>query len=265
MRLPNPSTSTVSPAPRSSRQPGTTALTSAALRAPWSGPAGIYGPTDAAEFTMQGTDLLSEFRCRPGHRDRRCHLLHRQRTHRRRIDAQLAEPADQLLRRRDVGDAAQPDPRVRSRAHGTVLTRGVHRRSSTLSHVKMLGGPTRQRELWMAGLITVRGAVAVLSPHDALGGHQHRPERLVAGRERLLGQLEAPAQVPQIVRAQRVAGHRLVSHEFDTTRGTSLRHYSGHEPSSPSNQDGAGWRPPTRPRPTTGDRVTMSGRRPEHW
>ena len=59
-------------------------------------------------------------------------------------------------------------------------------------------GPARDLELGVTRLVAVLDPVAVLEAHPALGVDQHRPERLVAGLERLAGQLHAAAQVPEV-------------------------------------------------------------------
>ena len=51
----------------------------------------------------------------------------------------------------------------------------------------------------MLGLVARAGPVALLAPDDAVAVHEQRAERVVAGLERLAGQVDAAPQVAQVV------------------------------------------------------------------
>src|SRR5690606_39536465 len=62
------------------------------------------------------------------------------------------------------------------------------------------GGPAGDLEFGVAGRVTALHAVAVLEPHDPVGVDEDGAERLVAVVERLTGELDAAAQVHEVVR-----------------------------------------------------------------
>lgn len=93
-----------------------------------------------------------------------------------RVDAQLREPGDELLRRRDVHDPIQANPGVRGGAHRAVLARCVDRRASPLNGRQVLGRPSSQSELRVTTPVTRRHAVAAPGQYLAVRTHRTEPK-----------------------------------------------------------------------------------------
>src|SRR5690606_17132733 len=147
---------------------------------------------------VQQADLLFEFGNGPVDDGIRHDLADRQWTDRCRWHAHLVEPPDELLGGRRVDDPPQADPAVRGRTHRAVLTGGVDGCGGAPVGFEMFGGPSCELELGMPGAVAACDAVAVLGQDLAVRIDEHRPERLVAGRDRLLREFDAPPQMLQI-------------------------------------------------------------------
>lgn len=147
---------------------------------------------------VQCPQLVGELIHRTVHRDPRCDLLDRQRRDGRGGSVDLREPAEQLVGRTGVHDAAETHPRMGRRAHRAVLARGVDRRRGTLLRREVLGRPARDRELRVLRRVARCHPVVVGEELHTLGVDQCRAERLVACLQRGVRKVHGAAQTLEI-------------------------------------------------------------------
>ena len=81
------------------------------------------------------------------------------------------------------------------RAHRAVFARGVDGGAGALRGRQVFTRPAGQLELRMAGAVPGQHVVVVLEKDLAVGGDQHRAERLVADVDGLGGELDTPPEM----------------------------------------------------------------------
>src|SRR5690606_7522757 len=114
---------------------------------------------------------------------------------RRRRQAELAEPAGELLRRRDIDDAAEAHPSMGCGAHGAVLPGGVDGGGGALVWTHVRCRPTGEGELRVPRGIPPGDPVAVLGEDTAISGDEYGAEGLVTGLQSLGGEFDATPQM----------------------------------------------------------------------
>src|SRR5690606_5738008 len=119
-------------------------------------------------------------------------------------------------------DPAQAHPAVGGGTHGAVLTRGVDGGHRSLRRGHVGGGPASDGELGVLGAVAARHSVAILESDPTVAVDQHRTERLVAGRERLGGELDAPLQVAEVGRVDHSVGAGSPASSAATWDGSTL-------------------------------------------
>gem|GEM_PF-369271 len=159
------------------------------------GPAGPVSSASPVEPAVQLSDLLGKFGNGTIDLDTGDDLLDRQRARRRRRHAQFAEPGHGLIRRARVDDPAEADPAMGCRAHRAVFARGVDGGAGALRGRQVFTRPAGQLELRMEGAVPGQHVVVVLEKDLAVGGDQHRAERLVADVDGLGGELDTPPEM----------------------------------------------------------------------
>src|SRR5687767_13430942 len=110
-------------------------------------------PSPPVQAQMKRMYLLDELRHRPFHRDARRDFGGGKGTHRSRRHADFGEPGPELPGRDGEDDAAETDPTMRGRAHGTMLARCIDRCSCPFCRRHMGRSPARQLEFRMTRLI----------------------------------------------------------------------------------------------------------------
>ena len=76
-----------------------------------------------------------------------------------------------------------------------MLPRGVDSAGGAVGGLDVRGGPARELELGVAGVVAAADVVALLAQHLPVASHQDRPERLIPRLQRLTRQLHAAPQM----------------------------------------------------------------------
>src|SRR5690606_14459969 len=110
----------------------------------------------------------------------------------------LLNPGTQLCTAGGIHNWAKTHPAVSRRAHGTVLTRGVGDRSSTLFGAHIICSPARNLKFGVRCRIAVFSAVSILKQHLTGAAYEHRAKRFGTRFECFLGEFNTAAQMRMI-------------------------------------------------------------------